>query len=312
MLKKLLLSIPVILILVLLYIAFGRTNLVLTKQEVRKRYTLPVSKFINWKGNVIHYTDDGAGVPVLMIHGFGGSSRDFRYLDTPMSAHYRIIRVDLPGFGLSDFPKLSGKDPDYNKMYAEFFDYFFDTLHLDTLYVAGNSMGGMAAWDLAIEHPDKVKKLVLLSSAGYEMDKVVKVAAQIFRFNAARVFFNRGIPRSFTGMSIKKCFANPAIVTNDKVEVLNDLWNKQGSLDVFFDLATTTHFLDTSLIKKVQCPTLIIWGKEDKIIPVNHADRFHRDIKNSTEIIYSPCGHVPMVERPAEVGRDMMKFFEGN
>jgi pimeloyl-ACP methyl ester carboxylesterase len=309
MLKKVFSAIFILIVLLLLYIAYGRKNLILSKEIVRARYTTPASHFLNWNGNVVHYTDDGSGMPVLMIHGFGGSSLDFRYLDSLMTDKYRIIRVDLPGFGLSDFPALKEKDPDYNRLYNNFFNFFIDTLHLDSMYVAGNSMGGMAGWALAVSHPDKVKKLVLLSSAGYDMDKVVKVAARIFRFNAARLFFEKGIPEFITKTAIRNCFANPEIITDQKAHVLNDLWNREGNLDVFFDLGTTHKWLDTTLIQRVSCPTLILWGKEDKIIPVNHAERFHRDIRNSRVIIYSPCGHVPMVECVADVNRDMQQFF---
>lgn len=309
MIRKIILAVPLIFIGLMLYIAYGRENLILPKEKVKALYATPYSKFIHWKGAEIHYTDEGSGVPVLMIHGFGGSSRDFSFLDTLMNKHYRVIRVDLPGFGLSDFPKITDNDPDYNKLYEDFFNAFLDTLHLDTLYVAGNSMGGMAAWALSVKHPEKVKKLVLLNSAGYDMEQVVKVATEVFRFNWVRTFFRRGMPEFLTKVSIQKCFVNKNIIDDRKAKVLTDLWNRQGSLDVFFDLATTHHFLDTALIKQVQCPTLILWGKEDQIIPVNHADRFHRDIRNSREIIYSPCGHAPMVECVSEVNRDMDKFF---
>ncbi|MDB5228217.1 MAG: putative hydrolase yugF, partial [Bacteroidota bacterium] len=149
----------------------------------------------------------------------------------------------------------------------------------------------------------------LLNCASYEMDKVIKVATEAFRFGWVEIFFQKGIPRSLVKFSIAKCFENDSVITDDKAQLLADLWNRKGSLPVFFKLATTTHFLDTALIKQVQCPTLILWGKEDKIIPVNHADRFHRDIRNSKVIIYSPCGHVPMVERPADVAKDITKFF---
>ncbi|MDB5228956.1 MAG: alpha/beta hydrolase, partial [Bacteroidota bacterium] len=123
-----------------------------------------------------------------MIHGFGGSSHDFVYLDSLMNNKFRIIRVDLPGFGLSDFPEIKEKNADYNKMYTEFFNYFLDTLHLDSMYAVGNSMGGMAAWDMAVEKPGRVKKLVLLNSAAYEMDKVIKVATEAFRFGWVEIF----------------------------------------------------------------------------------------------------------------------------
>jgi pimeloyl-ACP methyl ester carboxylesterase len=312
MMKKILLTLFAVIALLLLYVAYGRKNLILSKEEVRTRYTTADSKFLNWKGNVIHYIDHGTGPTVLMIHGFGGSHLDFRFLDSLMYHNYRIIRVDLPGFGLSDFPEVKGDNPDYNEMYTEFFNFFIDTLHIDSMYVAGNSMGGMAAWDLAVTHPEKVKKLVLLSSAGYDMQSVVKVAAKAFRFNSIRTFAERGIPKFITRMSVNRCFSDRSRITDERIGMLNDMWNREGHVDVFFNLATNKKWLDTALIKTIKCPTLIIWGEQDQIIPVNHAYRFNRDIKGSKVIIYSPCGHVPMAERPGAVKNDLDAFFKSN
>ncbi len=309
MIKKVLAGILIILIAVPIYIIFFRTNLILNKDLVKKEYTTPISKFLKWRGGDIHYTDDGSGPTVLMIHGFGGCYRDFRILDSLINNHYRVIRIDLPGFGLSDFPKVDGADPDYNKVYSDFFNFFLDTLHLDSMYVCGNSMGGMAAWELAVEHPNAVKKLVLFNAAGYDMQSVIKVAAGFFRHGYLHPFFERGMTTPMVKAGFAMCFANKSIVTDDMAQHHADMLNKQGNLQTMFALATTSHFLDTTEIKKVSCPTLIVWGKEDVIVPYNHAYRFHRDIKNSRVILYSPCGHVPMIERPLEVQKDVEKFF---
>jgi pimeloyl-ACP methyl ester carboxylesterase len=73
-------------------------------------------------------------------------------------------------------------------------------------------------------------------------------------------------------------------------------------------LARSGQFPDSSLIRDVKCPTLIVWGKEDAIVPVEHAEKFHGDIKNSKVIIYDPCGHVPMMERTADLRKDFLEF----
>jgi pimeloyl-ACP methyl ester carboxylesterase len=75
-------------------------------------------------------------------------------------------------------------------------------------------------------------------------------------------------------------------------------------------LARSKQFPDTTLIGRVQCPTLIVWGKQDKIIPVEHAERFHHDIKNSEVLIFDSCGHVPMIEKTKETHDAVLRFFE--
>jgi pimeloyl-ACP methyl ester carboxylesterase len=173
----------------------------------------------------------------------------------------------------------------------------------------GNSMGGMMAWDLAVEHPEKVRKLVLLSSAGYDMEKVSEHVTQVFRYKWIQALLHKGIPKFATKIGVRSCFYDKNFFTEQKLQRVNDFWNIKGNLQVIFDLSNTHKFLDTSLIAKIACPTLILWGRQDNLISYNYADRFHRDIKNSSEIIYDSCGHIPMGEHPLDVERDVRKFF---
>jgi len=132
----------------LLWATTLRPNLVISKAEAKARFTQPTSHFIHWRGSEIHYTDEGQGVPVLMIHGFGGSFLNWNKLRDRMNTDCRVIRVDLPGFGLSDLPEPDGAGTNFTQQYRDFMTFFLDTLHLDSLYVIGNSMGGMMAWAL--------------------------------------------------------------------------------------------------------------------------------------------------------------------
>ena len=291
----------------LAYISYGRKSLIVPKQTVIEKYAVPSSKFLNWNGTNIHYTDEGSGPTVLMIHGFGGSFMDFATLDSLIKNRYRVIRVDLPGFGLSDFPQLDENDRDYEKMYSRFFNYFLDTLNIDSMYLAGNSMGGMMSWLLAVEHPDKVKKMVLLNSAGYDMENTRKKLK--FSNEWLQTIFQRGIPEFVISGALKNIFYAKSENVSFKIKRTADFWNKEGNLPVIFALASSHDFPDTTLIRSVNCPTLIIWGKQDNLIPCAMADRFHRDIPNSREIIYDSCGHAPMIERPLDVERDVIRFF---
>jgi pimeloyl-ACP methyl ester carboxylesterase len=290
----------------LLYFSYGRKSLIRSKDEVIAKYTTPNSHFLDWKGARMHYTDNGSGPLVLMIHGFGGSFMDFAMLDSLIRDNYRVIRVDLPGFGLSDFPDVGDK-PDYQKLYTDYFNFFLDTLHIDTMYLAGNSMGGMMSWVITNEHPEKVKKLVLLNSAGYDMDQTIKK----LKFNNTwlQTLFHRGIPNYVIASALKNIFYTTNANTTFKTDRTADFWNKEGNLDVIFSLATSHAFPDTALITSIHCPTLIIWGKQDNLIPCTAADKFHRDIANSRVIVYDSCGHAPMIERPVEVSRDVARFF---
>jgi pimeloyl-ACP methyl ester carboxylesterase len=294
---------------VVLYTTTLRPNLIISKAEDKARFTLPTSHFINFRGAEIHYTDEGHGVPVVMIHGFGGSFLNWNKLDARMNSEYRVIRVDLPGFGLSDLPEPNGAMTNFVQQYRDFMTFFIDTLHLDSLYVVGNSMGGMMAWGTAVDHPDKVKKLVLIGAAGYDLEKITNNVARFMKMPLIRSFFLRGLPLSSSEGSAKKVYADATKINHESVKNNNMIWNRDGNIQAACDIVSCGHYPDSTLITKIQCPTLIIWGKQDQIVPLDHAYRFQRDIKGSQLVIYDTCGHCAMIERPDETAAAIKAFF---
>jgi len=309
MIKKILITVVFAVLALMAYLAYGRKDLTLDKAYVKEKYRLPNSKFIDWNGNELHYTESGSGFPILMIHGFGGSNRDFLLLDSLLNDKYRVIRVDLPGFGLSDFPEAVSENTDFQQVYTEYFEFLADTLHLDSMYVMGNSLGGMMAWNLTTEQPEKVKKLVLFNSAGYDMKEAIKSAnAKIFQNPVVKLLLKNGIPFFMTKRGINRVFYDRAIYTEERIQRVNDMWNREGNLKQILNMASSEKYLDQNIIKEVACPTLIVWGKQDKIIPVKYAERFHSDIKSSQLVVYDSCGHVPMLEKPIQVQQDVLRF----
>lgn len=305
------LFIAIVLVTLFLFIGFGRKNLILSKEYVKEKYRFPNSHFITWHGAEVHYTESGSGIPILMIHGFGGSNWDFRILDSLLNDKYRVIRVDLPGFGLSDFPKQTAANPDYIAEYNEYFNFLIDTLHIDTCYVMGNSLGGLMSWNLAVNRPDVVKKLVLFNSAGYDMKEVMKTArAEEFRNPIVQLGMKRGIPIFLTKNGMNRVFYNKKMLTPERTQRINDLWNREGNLQQIINMALSDNYPNSERIKQIGCPTLVVWGKQDIIINPKYADQFHADIKNSYEIIYDSCGHVPMMEKPIQVQHDVLQFLQ--
>lgn len=309
MIKKTVSVFVLVILSIFLYVLFGRKELKLSKAYIKEKYSSPNSHFVKWKGSELHYTESGSGFPIVMIHGFGGGGYDFELLDSLLNHKYKIIRIDLPGFGLSDFPEEYKNDDDFLKIYETFYTFLLDTLRIDSLYVVGNSLGGIMACDLTIHHPDKVKKLILLNSAGYDMAETLKTAhTEIFRLGVVKLALKRGMPYFLTKSGIDQLFYNPANLSEKKSTIQNDMWNREGNLSQVLAMANSDKFLDQHLIKTISCPTLIIWGKNDQIILPKNAERFHKDIKNSTLIMYDSCGHMPMIEKPFQVQRDVLEF----
>lgn len=294
-------------ILIPLAIIFFRPNMIIAKETARKELSSPYSHFINWRGAELHYTDEGAGYPVLMIHGFGGSYRNFDALANLMKNDFRVIRVDLPGFGLSDFPKTK-EGEDFLQDYRDYLGFILDTLHLDSVYVIGNSMGGAMTWACAADHPDKVKKIVLLDAAGYDTEQAAAKLA-MFKFKAIGKVFEKGMPEFMSWKGMERGYADPTKIEEEVVLLNNKFTNREGNIQHMLNLANASQFPDTAWIRKVHCPTLIVWGQQDSIIPVEHAARFKRDIKNSDVVIFDPCGHMPMMELPEKTKEVTVAFF---
>ncbi len=291
-------------------IFYLQPDMLISKEQAKTQLSSPASHFIKWRGAELHYTDEGTGFPLLMIHGFGGAYTNFSKLANIMKNDYRVIRIDLPGFGLSDFPEVTPNE-NYLQGYRDYLSFILDTLHLDSVYVIGNSMGGAMTWVLAVDHPDRVKKIVLLNSAGYDSEEVAGKLA-MFKFKSVRGVFEKGMPMFLSWQGIRKAYYKDEQIEDSMVIRNNKFTNREGNIRHMLNLALSSQFPDTALIQQVTVPTLIVWGKEDEIIPVEHAERFHRDIKGSQLVVLDQCGHCPMMEEPEKTKELAEKFFNNN
>lgn len=299
-----------LLLLLLAYVLYP-TRIVSREQAIRL-YKLPSSEFLMWKGEKIHYTDQGQGTPLLMIHGFGGSLHNFDALCDSLAGQFRIIRLDLPGFGLSALPVPEGEKADYIAHYRDFFNSFFSHLQIDSVYIIGNSLGGWIGWDLALEKPEVVRKLVLIAPAGYEMAEISSKVARLLRIPGIELLYSKGQPMFMSRNNAEKVFATDSLISNELVITNNRMSNAGNNLENLIRLGRAGQVADTARISQIQCPTLILWGKQDEIIPYGHALKFQRDIRGSRLISYDPCGHCPQMEIPGRVCRDLQQFFTLN
>lgn len=309
--KKTFLAIVLILFLIL-YFLFLRPTQIISKEEAKIEGSVKESKFLIWKGNEIHFTERGNGENVLLIHGFGGSYYNFEALSKKLAINYRVINIDLPGSGLSDFNNTSDPNINFFNEYSDYFKFLMDTLKLDTLHVVGNSLGGAMAYTIAANSNKKIIDLVLLNSAGYELDKVIVKGAGPMRFKWTKNLVKRGVPNFVIKYFVVHPFADKSKLDTSELKFDYVLSNRAGNYDTQIDLASSHQYPDTSIIKNIKCPTLILWGKEDNIIPVSHASKFGRDIPNSEIKIYSPCGHMPQMEIVDSVYEDITTFYKKN
>lgn len=271
--------------------------------DLAARWAQPPSEFLPLQGMQVHLRDEGLAshpVPVLLLHGTSASLHTWDGWVAELAARERVIRVDLPGFGLTGpFPH-----DDYSiERYIEFIAALLDALELEQVIIAGNSFGGQVAWEVAASLPDRVAGLVLVDAAGYPfVPESIPLAFQLARFPALRPLIERLLPRSVIRSSLENVYGDPGLVDEALVDRYYELALRAGNrraLGLRF-----AHVMPTeeraARIRALQQPTLILWGGRDRLIPVASARRFAAEIGGSRLVVFADLGHVPHEEAPAE------------
>lgn len=295
------------------FVLQGCTSMGMTSQplvELTEKYTDETSKFMAVDDLIIHYRDEGTGPTLVLLHGVASSLHTWDGWVERLAPHYRILRIDLPGHG------LTGIDPgreDYNIAYMiDKLDKFLNKLSIDEMYLAGNSLGGYISWNYALHRPDRVKKMVLLDAAGYPQDMPFIMSA-----SALPVIGEIGgvmMPKFLIDMNIKAAFGDTAKVTNKLTQRYFDMTTRKGNrkalIEAFRIMKTQSanaHLGDR--VKEVTSPTLLMWGAQDEWVPLSILERFEEDLPTSQTIVYEGVGHMPMEELPIQSARDAHSFF---
>jgi pimeloyl-ACP methyl ester carboxylesterase len=264
-------------------------------------------------GMQIHLEHEGSGVPIILIHGYTSTLYTWRFNIHELAANgFSVWSLDLPGFGYSDKPKDFG----YTLAdYADFMADFMDAEGIKKAVLVGNSMGGNIAIETYLKHPDRVEKLVLVDSGGYPEEE-----GGFFLFNLMQYPVAGDILMSFNYRWVVKqsilsgIYYDNNFVTDDVIDSYYNVYKtengKKGPLWVGRAI-DWSHDLGADKIKTIAVPTLVIWGKEDTLIPVTDADLFGRDIKDSRVIVLGEAGHLPHEEKAEIVNGLISDFIKG-
>jgi len=293
-----------LIVLILLTIASG-IRLDVPIEKLFAKYTNQQSKFVTIDGMSVHYRDEGNGPPLVLLHNMASSLHSFDKITVDLSKKFRVIRLDLPGYGLTG-PNKTG---DYSlKSYVIFLDAFLTRIGVNSCYLAGNSFGGRIAIEFAYEKPDRVTKLILADALGYPLGDDGVLAVKMARLPLFRPMVRYITPRYFVGMNIQQAYGADHKVTEETIDRYYDFLLREGNRDTFIAMCNLKEEDITSHIKALRMPILILWGNRDTIIPVQHAELFHRDIPGSRLIVYEGVGHLPQEIVPEKVAADMAEF----
>jgi pimeloyl-ACP methyl ester carboxylesterase len=261
-------------------------------EELKASYATGASRFVDVDGLQVHYRDEGEGPPLVLLHGTGASLHAWDAWADSLHGRYRVIRIDLPGFGLTG----PNRQDDYRiDAYVEFVDHFRQRLGLESFALAGNSLGGQIAWSYAVAHHEAVRALVLLDPAGYRIDRPGLVF-RLARVPVASWIMTKLDPGPITEKTLRDCYADPRKVTPELVERYRKLALREGNRRAFVARVVTREQDRSTDIAKVRAPTLVMWGARDRLIPLEHGARFQRAIPGAKLVVYDEAGHVPMEE----------------
>jgi pimeloyl-ACP methyl ester carboxylesterase len=254
-----------------------------------------------------------AGDAVILIHGLGGCIENWMMNIDVLGERYRVFACDLVGFGRSEKKKV----PFTHEFVARFIAEFMKAVGVGRAHLIGNSLGGGIALQVALEYPALVDKLVLVNTGGFGRE-----VTYLFKLTSIPILGDilSKPSRGNTRRTLKECVFDPELITDEVVEMYAEMESLPGAHEsLLFTLRTVINVrgVKEEIYRPIfdgapglAASTLIVWGEEDRIIPVKHAYVAHERIPHSRLHIYKRCGHLPQFEEPQEFNQLVMAFLE--
>jgi pimeloyl-ACP methyl ester carboxylesterase len=263
-------------------------------------------------GRSVNYVDVGSGPNLILIHGLSGNWMNWLENIPQLAREHRVIAIDLPGFGRSPLPQSEITIG----LYADVLIALMHKLSLDTATLIGNSMGGQISAKLAIEHPELVDRLVLVSPAGVTID-IARNPQVLWVLKTFGWLYSAGARTASLGSdplskSAPLRRALLGVVCRYPERLPGPLVQRQIFGAGTPGFAPAVHAIGncdlSDELERIEMPTQLIWGRNDRIVPSGDLRLWGRDIESSESVIYEDTGHVPMFERPARFNADVNAF----
>ncbi|MDD5224811.1 MAG: alpha/beta hydrolase [bacterium] len=272
----------------------------------------PFDHFVKVGGVNYHYLEyPGSGPTVVLLHGFGSSTYTWEGVIPYLKQKgFHLYAFDMKGFGWSDKPK--GADYSPFTLLKEV-NALMEALGLKKVIFIGNSLGGGIGTLMALEHPDKIERLVLVDAGGYPMElpSIINLARVPLAAETLKLFFGRWVIR----WNISEVMYADELMTGRQVDAYFDRLRSEGAIDAMIKLARAIDFnaFEPYIARnqEIKIPVLIIWGEEDKWVPLSIGYQFRQDIPGSKLVIIPKCGHIAQEEYPKLTAEYIIGFIEG-
>ena len=268
-------------------------------------------RWVSVDGRAVNAIDVGEGPVVVLVHGLGGNWQNWlEVIPALHEAGHRAIALDLPGFGHSEMPR----DPISIPGYALTIDAVVDALGVEgPVAVVGNSMGGFIAAELAISRPQRVERLVLVSAAALWNEQArarpLVVASKVSRFYAPLIVSGweviARLPRLRNEALKSAGIRNPTRISAPLAYELLSGAGKPGFVDA---LQALYDYRIRDRLPEIACPTLVVWGADDPLVPLRHAFEYEDLIPDARATVFPQTGHAPMLEQPERFNAALLSF----
>ena len=278
------------------------------------RWALPPSQFVEMKGQLVHLRDEGPRddpVPIVLVHGTSASLHTWEGWVKVLKTQRRVITFDLPAFGLTGPFTGSYAGRGYGgDTYARFVLDLADQLQLGRFVIGGNSLGGDVAWRTATLARERVHQLILVDAGGPPFTPTdLPLGWQIARVPVLNKVVEWVLPHSLVAQGVATAYGEPSRITSELVERYYELTLREGNRRALVErLKAWKPGVDAERIATLRVPTLVIWGRRDKLIPLAAGEHFGRVIPGSKLVIFDDLGHVPHEEDPARTVKPVRVF----
>ena len=274
---------------------------------------IPQDKYVEVNGIKTRYWTAGDSGPViLLVHGFAASVEYWMYNFSELAKKHRVYALDMAGFGRSDKPKA-----DYSAKYlADFIYQFIYKFDLEELNLVGHSLGGAVCLQLTLDHPELIKKLVLVDSAGFGQQlphglrllTVPFLGKLLLRFDHKALYARALLAYSYNRAAFGKEFIDRMydifISCGTKKMMLLLLRKHANYFGIRWrSIKSILHNLD-----KIKAPTFIMWGRQDRLLPLKHGKDAVKRIDDAKLYIFDDCGHVPQIEQRDKFNQLLLSF----
>lgn len=272
--------------------------------ELKARWAQPPSRFVPVLGMQVHLRDEGPPddpLPIVLLHGVGDSLHSWSGWTGALRGERRVIRLDLPGFGLTG----PAPDDDYSiAAYVNFVGAALDALGTKRVALVGHALGGEIAWATALAQPQRVQKLILVNATGYPAQSGDAPGGMPLGLKLARIavltpVWQHTLPRGLVQSDLSHLHGASQRVTPELVDRHFELRLRQGNRRALGQVLQQARHDEVGRIGQIKQPTLILWGGRDRWLPREQGERFARDIRGAQLKPLDALGHMPHEEDPA-------------